>query len=101
VNNVNQTFPFDYEWPFRLAQGVNYTVRIILTGGIGVNAVWARIDQGSNLLRPWLNSATLNSTNPMVTWTGKILISSGYKLELGNLADENNMASVEVYIAAD
>ncbi len=74
---------------------------LILKGGTGINAVLGPTDSKLDLVQPYLHAITLKSSGPVKgAWSGTILSPGGYRLELGNLADENNPATVQVYIHA-
>lgn len=101
VNNVSQSFAFEWEWNFNFTQGTVVNMTLILKGGTGVNAVLGPTDSKLNLVPPYLYTVTLKSSGPVKgAWNGTIESPGGYRLELGNLADENNPATVQVYVHA-
>lgn len=99
VANVNQTFAFEWEWNFNLSQGAILNMSVLLKGGqTGINIILGPIDSKLNLVQPYLYTATLKPSSPIGKWTGTIPADGGYRLELGNLAGENDIATVQVYV---
>ncbi len=99
VNNDTRTFPVDTEWNWRLVADKNVTIRLFFKGGVGISC-WFIYNPENSPPQTYFNHIIINQTDPVGVWLGTIRTSGAYQLELGNLGDENNVATVQVYAEA-
>ncbi len=104
VNNETKTFVFDGEWNFNFTPGSTVQVKLLLIGGVGVQATFGTISAfNTNLLTgspqgPFLMSGSLKPSSPTMSWSDSLPAGGAYRLELVNLGDESNVASVQAYV---
>ena len=99
--NESTTFPFDNEWNFLLRAGRNVTIILSYSSGEGANAAFSLNDPSNGGLKtPYLFSAQLKPANPTSTWSGLLQADGSYRIELGNIGDEDNPVTLHVFVEA-
>lgn len=99
--NQSTTFPFDNEWNFLLRAGRNVTIILEYRTGAGANAAFSMNDPSNGgLTTPYLFSAQLKPANPTTTWSGVLQTDGSYRIELGNIGNENNAVTLQVLVEA-
>jgi len=108
VNNETKTFAFDGEWNFNFTPGSNVQIKLLLTGGPGVQVTFGPIaafntnpftgyPQG-----PFIMSGSLKPSSPGMSWnSGATPLTGAYRLELVNLGDESHICAVQAYVNAN
>ena len=105
VNNETKTFVFDGEWNFNFTPGSAVQVKLLLSGGVGVQVTFGTIsafntDPFGSPHGPFVMSGSLKPSTPTMSWSGTVPAGGAYRLELVNLGDESNVASVQAYVNA-
>ncbi len=106
VNNETKTFVFDGEWNFNFTPGSNVQVKLLLTGGVGVQVTFGTIAAfNTNLFTgspqgPFVMSGSLKPSSPSMSWNSTVPLEGAYRLELVNLGEESNVCAVQAYVNA-
>jgi hypothetical protein len=99
--NQSTTFPFDNEWNFLLREGRNVTIMLTFMSGPGANAAFGTNNPSNGGLQtPYLFSAQLKPANPTSHWNGVLTADGSYRIEVGNIGDENNPVALQVFVEA-